>query len=62
MITLVDFDTHLDNYLKATRKEINMQIFYLQFKMLFNGNSADFIKTYNEFKKNSRHVKQLILL
>lgn len=62
-LTLEQFDKHLDNYLKATRKYFTDEIFYKQFKMVYDGNSKDFLDTYVRFKKDSRHykIKQLIL-
>jgi hypothetical protein len=63
VITLEEFDNHLERYLRITNKTLNAQIFYFQFKMCYNGKPSDFMKTYEEFKNKSRHLtnKQLTL-
>jgi hypothetical protein len=60
-LSLDEFDSHLDRYLKITHKKLNPQLFYDQFKMCFNSNS-NFWGTYKYFKKNSRHNKQLTFI
>jgi len=61
MLTLKQFDKHLDNYKKVMKIEITPQIFFKQFRICFTGVRGQFRKTYNEFRKYSRHFQQLSL-
>lgn len=61
-ITLAEFDTILKNYLYVMEiKNLTLKIFYKQFKLSYYGAYSDYWKTYNYFKRNSIHLRQLNL-
>jgi hypothetical protein len=61
-ITLNEFDTILKNYIYVMGiKNLTLKIFYKNFKLAYYGAYSDYWKTYQYFKQNSRHLKQLQL-
>jgi hypothetical protein len=62
MLSLDEFDKHLSCYKSVMQlKEITLSIFYKQFKMTYDGNSANFLKVYQYFKSNSKHLHNIQL-
>ena len=63
MLSLEEFDIHLDNYQKVMElKEITLTVFFKQFKMTYSGNQSNFMKVYQYFKQNSRHLHNVQLI
>ena len=61
-MTLSEFDIHLDSYLKVTGKKLTPKIFYTQYWLTHMMSDKKYWERYREFKKNSRHMKQLGLV
>jgi len=60
-LSLYEFDSHLDNYIKVMQiKKFTLKIFYAQFKLCFY-QGLGYWEKYQYFKQNSRHINQLSL-